>query len=122
LLVSPANWNSPTDCVSRGSITGGSQAEARMSAPPRFAGLALAGIQSAYGEAAKALCHRAPVASAVTPTLVTAARSRKSRRVTPRRVVLRELVVGIEVLLPVRNVRRKEDSGLECREPPTRMV
>src|SRR6266404_2402848 len=48
LLVRPTNWKSPTDCVSRGSITGGSQAEARVRVPPRFGGLELTGIQSGY--------------------------------------------------------------------------
>src|SRR2546422_10388402 len=92
-MVSPANWNSPTDCVSRGSITGGSQAEARVSTPPRLGGFGLAAIQSAYGEAAGALCQSAPTTNAIIPALVAAARLRKSRR-----------VVAIEVLLPVRTL------------------
>jgi hypothetical protein len=73
LLVSPANWNNPTDWVSRGSITGGSQAEARVSTPPRFGGFGLAGIQSGYAEAPKALRRPAPTANAVIPALATAA-------------------------------------------------
>src|SRR5438093_13050268 len=93
------------DWVSRGSITGGSQAEARVRTPPRVGGLGLAGIQSGYGAAPEALCRSAPTANAVIPALVTAARLRKSRRVTLRRVVWRGSVAGIEVLLPVR-VRR----------------
>ena len=42
---------SPTDCVSRGSIIGGSQAEARVRVPPRFAGFVLAAIHSGYAPA-----------------------------------------------------------------------
>jgi hypothetical protein len=38
------------------------------------------------------------------PALATAARLRKSRRLTPRRVIWRRVVVGIEVLLPVRTL------------------
>src|SRR5437870_5567509 len=104
LLVRPANWKRPTDWVSRGSITGGSQAEARVRTPPRFGGLRLAGIQSGYGEAAEALRRPPATASAVIPAPVTAARLRKSRRVTRRRVVWRGSVAGIEVLLPVRTL------------------
>jgi hypothetical protein len=59
--------------------------------------LGLAGIQSAYGEAAEALCRPAPTANAVIPALVTAARLRKSRRDTPRRVVWRGLGVAEEI-------------------------
>src|SRR5438093_13720 len=92
------------DWVSRGSITGGSQAEARVRTPPRVGGLGLAGIQSGYGAAPEALCRSAPTANAVIPALVTAARLRKSRRVTLRRVVWRGSVAGIEVLLPVRTL------------------
>src|SRR5262249_39146341 len=36
LLVRRMNWNNPIDCVSRGSITGGSRADARARTPPRF--------------------------------------------------------------------------------------
>ncbi len=50
--MSPTNWKVPTDWVSRGSITGGSHAEARVSVPPRLAGLVLAAIQSGYAEVA----------------------------------------------------------------------
>src|SRR6266850_1277514 len=80
-------------------MTGGSQAEARVRTPPRFGGLRLAGTQSGYGEAAAARGRPAPTARAVIPALVMAARLRNSRRFTLRRVVGRESVVGIEVLL-----------------------
>src|SRR4029450_12542947 len=83
LLVSPAHWNSPTDCVIRGSIPGGSHCEARVSVPPRFGGLVLAGIQSGYGEvAAHPRPGRTPAARAATPPPPQVVRSRNSRRVT----------------------------------------
>src|SRR5258708_5014784 len=74
------------DWVSLGSITGGSQAEARGRTPPRFGGLGLAGIQSGYGAAGCAASRRgaAPTASAVMPAPVTPTPLRKSRRVTVR--------------------------------------
>src|SRR5207249_8477419 len=90
--------------------------EARMRTPPRFGGLGLAGIQSEYGEAAKARCRLAPTANAVIPAPVTAARLRKSRRVTPRRVVGRGSVAGIEVLLPVRVRRTSHRHRVKSRE------
>src|SRR5262249_24081931 len=77
LLVRPMNWNNPIDCVSRGSITGGSQADARARTPPRFAGLGLAGIQSGYLEAAAA-CRLVPTtAAADTPAADTRMKSRR---------------------------------------------
>src|SRR5712691_7728684 len=71
----------------RGSIPGGSHWEARVSVPPRFAGLVLAGIHSGYGEgvAAEARPLPAPVTRAVAPTPVNPARFRNSRRLTRRR-------------------------------------
>src|SRR5262245_1597190 len=88
-----------------------------MSTPPRFAGRALAGIQSGYGEAAEALRQSAPT-SALIPTPVTAARLRNSRRVTPRRVALRELVAGIEVLLPVRTLDERKTAASSAANLP----
>src|SRR6266545_5780318 len=87
LLVSPANWKSPTDCVSRGSMTGGSQDEARVRTPPRFGGLVLAGIQSGYGDAAwvAARARPAPTERVVIPTVPHPVRFRKVRRVTSGR-------------------------------------
>jgi hypothetical protein len=41
-----AIWKRPTEFVRRGSSTGGSQGEARVSVPPRFGVLGLGGIQS----------------------------------------------------------------------------
>src|SRR5437867_10587999 len=61
------NWKSPIDCVRRGSITGGSQADARARTPPRLGGLGLAGIQSGY-EAAAAAARNRPPTRAVVPT------------------------------------------------------
>src|SRR3989442_12965092 len=65
LLVSPTNWNVPTDCVIRGSMTGGSHPDARARVPPRFAGFVLAEIQSGNAAAALTRVGRAPIASAV---------------------------------------------------------
>src|SRR5207237_9781859 len=73
-------------------MTGGSQAEARVSDPPRFGGLGLATIQSGYGEAA---CADAGARVEATVTAVVATphptRVRNSRRST----------VDIAALLPV---------------------
>src|SRR5262249_59232910 len=77
LLVRPMNWNNPIDCVSRGSITGGSQADARARTPPRFGGLGLAGIQSGYLDAAAA---RRPVPITAVAETPAAERRMKSRR------------------------------------------
>src|SRR5262249_58273835 len=85
LLVSPANWKSPIDCVWRGSITGGSQADARGRAPPRFGGLVLAGIQSGDGDggAAGTRPPPGPATRAVAPTPRNPAPLTDSPRPTP---------------------------------------
>src|SRR5437867_810302 len=80
LLVSPANWNSPIDCVSRGSITGGSQAVVRGDVPPRFGGFVLAGIQSGYFDGVAACALREPAATVMATPHPT--RVRNSRRST----------------------------------------
>src|SRR5262245_10791178 len=79
LLVRPTNWNNPIDCVSRGSITGGSQADARARTPPRLGGLGLAGIQSGYLEAAAAGRLRPVSAAAPTPAAEILTKSRRFR-------------------------------------------
>src|SRR5215468_939794 len=80
LLVRPTNWNKPIDCVSRGSITGGSQADARARTPPRLGGLGLAGIQSGYLEEAAAGRLRPANAAALTPAAEIRTKSRRFRR------------------------------------------
>src|SRR5437870_9156954 len=94
LLVRPANWKSPIDCVNRGSSTGGSQAEARVSVPPRLGGLGLAAIQSGYFEEAAAGtgARPAPATKAVRATLPQPALFRNSRRFDPRWVGIWDLL------------------------------
>src|SRR5712692_9819595 len=69
------------DWVSRGSITGGSQAEARVRVPPRFGGLVLAAIQSGYETE---LCAEAREPGPLVPSTAapTATRVRNWRRFT----------------------------------------
>src|SRR5262245_43824796 len=98
------------DWVSRGSMTGGSQAEARVRTPPRLGGAGLAAIQSGYSEAAADLPPPA-TASADMPAVVQPARLRKLRRLTWREALAGR--VGIGALLAVRTVRRKETAGHE---------
>src|SRR6266478_1106612 len=114
LLVSPTNWKVPTDCVIRGSIIGGSHCDARVSLPPDFAGLLLAGIHSAYeaGAAAEALPLPAPATRAVAPTPVNPARFRNSRRSTPQRTPFGpELSFFIVALLLARGGRNPQGTG-----------
>src|SRR5712691_2226677 len=103
LLVRPANWKSPTDCVSRGSSSGGSQAEARVRTPPRFGGLVLAGIQSGYGDEvwAETRARPAPTTRTVAPTPPRPTCLRNSRRFICRRTAIGPgLLAGILALLP----------------------
>src|SRR4029450_12098935 len=99
---------SPTDCVSRGSMTGGSHADARVSTPPRFGGLGLAGVHS--GDAGTVLAAgRRPTARAVAPAPVHPTRLRKSRRVTcGRRGAERGVVVAIGLSFHVGTGQTKE--------------
>src|SRR5438046_6055531 len=60
-------------------MTGGSQADARARTPPRFGGLALAGIQSGCGEAAAARRARSTVAAEI-PAAERRTKSRRLRR------------------------------------------
>src|SRR5262245_4799617 len=79
----PRNWYSPTDWVSRESSTGGSHADARVMAPPRFGGLVLAGIHSGYvAGAANTRVRVALTARAVNPAPASPVRLRNSRRFT----------------------------------------
>src|SRR5438132_939161 len=114
LLVRPANWKRPTDWVSRGSISGGSQAEARVRTPPRFGGLGLAGIQSGYGETvwADTRAPPAPTMRAVIPAPPQPACRRNSRRLTRwRRATGPGVPVGILALLLYLFLEGKDPCG-----------
>src|SRR5262249_37452612 len=76
-------WYRPTDCVSRGSSTGGSHDEARVIVPPRLGGFGLAGTQSRYVGAAAQVAARGPASDrAVSPAPARPVRFRNSRRFT----------------------------------------
>src|SRR5438552_14713012 len=94
------------DWVCRGSITGGSQADARVSTPPRLGGLVLAGTQSEYENVlcAEARELAAPVPSTAAPT---ATRVRNSRRFTE---------VGIGHSFPYRETSPRRRGRGKC--PP----
>src|SRR5262245_25196777 len=86
-------------------MTGGSHAEARVKTPPRFGGLALAGIQSGYVvDWATARRRPAPPTSAVAPAPAQPARVRKARRDTSKWLWGRGSMAGIRISFPVRAV------------------
>src|SRR5437879_908428 len=119
LLVRPANWKRPTDCVSRGSSTGGSHWEARVTVPPRFGGFVLAGIQSGYGETgwADTRARPAPTIRTPIPAPLHPTRLRNSRRFTRWRRATGPSV-GILALLLYLFVKERTGAGTgpECGE------